>query len=74
MEAFRVAKSEIERMRRIEVEEENKRIYVYCQERDKKIQEEERRRRELERHRDALNEAMVKELTELNVSLNLTIL
>lgn len=68
MEMFRIAKSEIERMRRIEVEEENKRIYEYCQERDKKIQEEERRRRELERQRDALNEAMVKELSELNVS------
>lgn len=69
MEAFRIAKHEIERLRRIDVEEENKRIYEYCQERDKKIQEEERRRKELERQRDALNEAMVKELTELNVSL-----
>lgn len=74
MEAFRIAKNEIERLQRVEMEEENKRIYVYCQERDKKIQEEERRRRELERQRDALNETMVKELTELNVSLNLTVL
>lgn len=68
MEAFRLAKRELERIRTIEVEEENRRIYEYCQLRDKKIQEEERRRRELERQRDVLNEAMVKELTELNVS------
>lgn len=68
MELFRMAKNEIERIRKIDTEEENKRIYEYCQERDKKIQEEDRRRRELERLRDVLNENMVKELTELNVS------
>lgn len=68
MEAFRVAKAEMERLRSIDIEEENKRIFKYCQERDRKIQEEEMRRRELEQHREALNGAMVKELTELNVS------
>lgn len=68
MELFKVAKQEIQRQQQIEVDEENVRIVKYCEERDKKIQQEERRRRELELQRDSLNEKMVKELSELIVS------
>lgn len=68
IEAARVAKQEMERMLKIEMDEENQRIYEYCQQRDKKIEEEEERRRDLERHRETLNDKMVKELSDLNVS------
>jgi len=68
MEAFKLAKKEMERIRQMEVDEENVRIKNYCEERDKKIMEEESRCRELEKRRDCLNEKMVKELTELIVS------
>lgn len=74
MEAFKVAKGEHERIRQIELEEENERIKIYCQQRDKKIAQEEDRRRELEKQRENLNEKMVKELTELIVSSLLEIL
>lgn len=69
MEASRVAKMEIERLMKIEIDEENQRIYEYCQQRDKKIEEEEKRRRELEKQRETLNSKMVQELKELEVSL-----
>ncbi|CAG9807400.1 unnamed protein product [Chironomus riparius] len=65
MEAFKLAKKEMERIRQIEVDEENVRIKNYCEERDQKITEDERRCRELEQRRDCLNDKMVKELTEL---------
>lgn len=68
MEASRIAKQEMERMLNIEIDEENQRIYEYCQQRDKKIAADEERRRFLERQRDTLNEKMVKELSDLNVS------
>lgn len=71
MELSRIERNQIERMRKIEMDEENLRIYEYCQQRDKKIEEEERRRRELERQRETLNIKMVQELKELNVSRNL---
>lgn len=68
MDAFRVIKREMQRVEQIETDEENQRILKYCQERDRKIQEEERRRNELETDRKNLNEKMVAELTELEVS------
>lgn len=69
MEAFKLAKKEMERIQQIEVDEENVRIKKYCEERDRKIIEDEKRCRELEQRRDCLNDKMVKELTELIVSL-----
>jgi hypothetical protein len=69
MEEMRIAKQELARLQQIENDEENERIKVYCQHRDKKIQEEEERCRELQQQRESLNEKMVKELTELIVSL-----
>lgn len=69
MEAMKVIKKELERIERIETEEENLRIFEYCQQRDKKIEEEEKRRMELEKNRKSLNDKMVAELTELEVSL-----
>jgi hypothetical protein len=69
MEAFRIAREELQRVRQIEIQEENERIKLYCQERDKKIEEEEKRRRTLELQRDTLNEKMVAELEDLIVSI-----
>lgn len=69
MDAFKQIKQEFERLQEMETAEENQRILEYCQERDKKIEEEERRRKELEMNRKNLNEKMVAELSELEVSL-----
>lgn len=69
MQAQKIVKQELERVQQIETEEENLRILEYCQQRDKKIQEEEKRREELEVNRKNLNEKMVAELSELSVSL-----
>ena len=69
MDAFRLVKKELERVEKIETEEENIRIFEYCQQRDQKIADEEKRCQELEKNRKNLNEKMVAELTELEVSL-----
>lgn len=70
MDAFKLIKQEFARLQQIETSEENQRILEFCQQRDKKIQEEEKRRKELEMNRKNLNEKMVAELSELLVSLN----
>lgn len=71
MDAFKAIKVELEKMKEIETAEENQRIIEYIQKRDRKIEDEERRRRELEKNRENLNEKMVAELSELEVSLKL---
>lgn len=71
MNAFKIIKKELERVEQIETEEENQRIIEYCQQRDMKIQQEEKRRQELEKNRKNLNEKMVAELSELEVSRSL---
>lgn len=71
MDAFKIIKQEFEKIQQIETAEENQRILDYCQQRDTKIQEEEKRRKELEMNRKNLNEKMVAELTELEVSLSI---
>lgn len=68
MEAFDVIKKEMQKLHDITLNEENQRILEYCEQRDKKIQEEERRRVELEENRQILNKKMADELQELEVS------
>lgn len=68
MEAQIMEKQEMERMLNMKIEEENQKIFEYCQKRDKKVEAEEERRRDLERNRETLNGKMVKELSDLNVS------
>lgn len=70
MEQHQVNKKELEKLRKIKLIEENERILVYCQERDRKIQVEEKRLIELEKNRVNLNEKMVSELSDLIVSTN----
>ena len=68
MDAFKVIKKELERMKEIETAEENQRIIHYIRKRDEKIAEDEKRQKELEKNRENLNEKMVAELSELGVS------
>ena len=70
MEQHQVNKKKLEKLRKIELIEENERILEYCQERDRKIQAEEKRLIELEKNRINLNEKMVSELSDLIVSTN----
>lgn len=65
MEAFESIKQEMQRVHEIILSEENQRIREYCEERDRKIEEETKRRLELERNREILNQKMIDELQKL---------